>query len=573
MAAKSNLNAESNGGFKTVAFGFDKNDVNMYIANLRKRMKTMEEEFEQKLASALENPAASNDALKHEREVIRSETEKLWGEKLNERNQILKQQQVRIDELEEELRINKEKVASLRTQLSAATSDSNSDGVISARAAKAYMQFTRELRFISSSVEKTLEKMEQQWRGEFGSPSAVSEANGNTPANGTAADVPAEAAETHNESDNNGYSAANYAAADMAAAQNTKKEADLTDIDSDLLAEPLPEAAVQNTKPRTVTMDIDSDLLAEPLPEAPAPAKTSRKTEAAEPYNKMQDAPPKPAETEKTALVSDVKTASEPSSSASDFHKPAAKRISMPEKTVSKAAVENVDYDMPAEKSEAKPVPKASVSDGFDSLLLSDSSSDNNPETAPAASHTTLKAERAKSHIEIDDDLSALLADDLSDLLVSPADNAPKTDDDFEKFMASSKAESDYGEDIFVSENDTKVPLGDDLDATLLSDIVINPGEIKEDLSEMLKQREKTEEDTFKNMFVTAADESDRSDGLGINVGSIDFSMDSAEKAEEKNDTSQSAEKEYDPFDFSFLSAESDDEDDMSTDASFPGML
>ena len=123
--AKNTQNAESNGGFKTVAFGFDKNDVNMYIANLRKKMKQMEEEFEQKLSSALENPAASSDALKHEREVIRAETEKLWGEKLNERNQILKQQQVRINELEDELRVNKEKVASLRTQLAAATSENN----------------------------------------------------------------------------------------------------------------------------------------------------------------------------------------------------------------------------------------------------------------------------------------------------------------------------------------------------------------------------------------------------------------------------------------------------------------
>ena len=43
--AKNTQNAESNGGFKTVAFGFDKNDVNMYIANLRKKMKQREEKF------------------------------------------------------------------------------------------------------------------------------------------------------------------------------------------------------------------------------------------------------------------------------------------------------------------------------------------------------------------------------------------------------------------------------------------------------------------------------------------------------------------------------------------------
>ncbi|MDE6579705.1 MAG: hypothetical protein K2K41_04145, partial [Ruminiclostridium sp.] len=77
-SAKNNTTAgDSTGGFKTVAFGFDKNDVTLYIASLRKKMKQMEEEFEDKLSQALENPAASNEALKHEREVIRAEMEKM----------------------------------------------------------------------------------------------------------------------------------------------------------------------------------------------------------------------------------------------------------------------------------------------------------------------------------------------------------------------------------------------------------------------------------------------------------------------------------------------------------------
>lgn len=118
-----NLNgADSNGGFKTVAFGFDKNDVTMYIASLRKKMKQMEEEFDQKLTLAVENPAASNEALKRERENIRAEIEKNWSDKINDRNILIKQQQRDLDEanrLAEDLKVKNE---ALRGQLSTAIS-------------------------------------------------------------------------------------------------------------------------------------------------------------------------------------------------------------------------------------------------------------------------------------------------------------------------------------------------------------------------------------------------------------------------------------------------------------------
>ena len=45
-----NNNNNENNGFKTAAFGFDKNDVTMYIASLRKKMKAMEEEYEERIA-------------------------------------------------------------------------------------------------------------------------------------------------------------------------------------------------------------------------------------------------------------------------------------------------------------------------------------------------------------------------------------------------------------------------------------------------------------------------------------------------------------------------------------------
>ena len=37
--------AVGDGGFKQVAFGFDKNEVNTYISDLRKKMKSMEEDM------------------------------------------------------------------------------------------------------------------------------------------------------------------------------------------------------------------------------------------------------------------------------------------------------------------------------------------------------------------------------------------------------------------------------------------------------------------------------------------------------------------------------------------------
>ena len=177
MASSKNANNTSSGnagneasGFKTVAFGFDKNDVTLYIASLRKKMKAMEDEFEQKLAQALENPAISNEALKHEREVIRAEMENQWNEKIVERTSIIKNQQEQINELEKKLSESNDTIELLKTQLSAATGGSNSDvgSAANAKAAEAYVRFTSELRSISESAQRTLASIEEIWSGELG---------------------------------------------------------------------------------------------------------------------------------------------------------------------------------------------------------------------------------------------------------------------------------------------------------------------------------------------------------------------------------------------------------------------
>ena len=166
MASNKNSNNAGDAvGFRTVTFGFDKNDVTMYIANLRKKMKATEEEYAKKLAQVMENPAVSNDMLKREREVIRAEVEKEWNEKLLERTSTIKNQQEQISNLERQLAESNANVESLRAQLSAASPiiGSNTD----AKAAQAYMRFTAELRSISESAQKTLASIEQMWGGDL----------------------------------------------------------------------------------------------------------------------------------------------------------------------------------------------------------------------------------------------------------------------------------------------------------------------------------------------------------------------------------------------------------------------
>ena len=179
MASSKNTNNSGSagneaGGFKTAAFGFDKNDVTMYIASLRKKMKAIEEEYELKLTQAQQNPTLSGEALKREREVIRAELEKQWNSKILEHTSTIKKQQEQINELEIQLADSKANVESLKEQLASAASaasvgDSGTGSASGAKAAEAYKRFTAELRSISDSAQRTLASIEQIWSGELGS--------------------------------------------------------------------------------------------------------------------------------------------------------------------------------------------------------------------------------------------------------------------------------------------------------------------------------------------------------------------------------------------------------------------
>lgn len=571
----SNSSAESNGGFKTVAFGFDKNDVTLYIAGLRKKMKSMEEEFEQKLSQALENPTASNEALKHEREVIRAEMEKMWGDKLNERNNILKQQQRRIEELEQQADEDKNTIASLKAQLTAATSESNTDGAINARAAKAYMQFTAELRAISDSVNKTLMQIHSSWSGDFGAQAeemAQAEAQAarameaavvapDTESRPAAAPAPAEAPSKAEApapveapaspvpyitgdpfADDEEKNPLEDLIADIDAEVKTVPSNDYADIDTGLFADD--DADTSQTADSSA--EIDEKPKAEPVKETPEPKKV-KKEKPAKAANLQPEAPiPEPVEP-KPVKAAPAKTEEKP--------------------------IDEVDFDLLIEE----PKSEAAAEDydvDISSLLSDDSPAVSEP--VPAAPPKKKPQHKAPPMIAADDDLSSLLADDDSESAVTAIDDRAGATDDFADLLAELDKPVDKGDDIVLDEIKPKVDKGIDLDVDILSDIVINPdvNEQTADLGNMLSQQENDDFAQFGDLFVTPTDEN-RSDGLGISAANIDFGADSVDDlAEAAKEKAKKAKKDEDPFDFSFLESDSDDdEDDMSTDVSFGGMM
>lgn len=597
----SNSSAESNGGFKTVAFGFDKNDVTLYIAGLRKKMKTMEEEFEQKLSQALENPTASNEALKHEREVIRAEMEKMWGDKLNERNNILKQQQRRIEELEQQADEDKNTIASLKAQLTAATSENNTDGAINARAAKAYMQFTAELRAISDSVNKTLMQIHSSWSGDFGAqaekmaqadaqaarameaavvaPDTAAEpaaapapaappAQAEAPAPAKAPAAPELYISGDPFADDEEKNPLEDLIADIGADVKPAPSNDYADIDSSLFADD-----TDTSQSADIKAEIDEKPKAEPVKEAPKPKNVKKEMPAKAAAPQPEAPKPEPAKPEPAK--------SEPAKSKPIKAEPVKTK---PAKTEEKP-VDEVDFDLLIEepKSEVadllieEPKSEAAAEDDFAdiSALLSDDSPAIS-EPIPAAPPKKEPPRKAPSMIAADDDLSSLLADDDSESLITPVDNRAGATDDFADLLAEFDKPVDMGEDIVIDETRPKVDKGIDLDVDILSDIVINP-EVTEqtaDLGNMLGQQDNDDFAQFGDLFVTPTDEN-RNDGLGISAENIDFGADSVDDlAAAAKEKAKKVKKEADPFDFSFLGSNSDDdEDDMSTDVSFDGMM
>ena len=467
-----NTSSSDAGGFKTVAFGFDKNDVTLYIASLRKKMKAMEDEFEMKLAQALENPAVSNDALKHEREVIRAEMEKQWNDKIVERTSIIKNQQQQINELESQLAESNASVESLKAQLAAVTSASDSDAgsAASARAAEAYMQFTAELRSISSSAQRTLASIEQMWKGELG----VSE----------------------------------YAQEDMAeiAAPVAPKPAPAAPK-SVQTAEPAAKP-VEDKKPVAASNDMGfGSLLADEEEEDPFAGLISD-------INGDEDEVKVPLKSEPEP---------EPAPAPAPKPEPAPKPAPAP---------------APAPKPAPKPAPvKADIPDEFASLLADDDMEATDVEEANTFDASPVDATKG-------DDLDADL---LSDIVIAPG--ADNNSGDLGK-MLQEKEESEFDafKDLFVSESEPDEIAGDisDLSVTPIAEAEYKPGVSTE--------------------FDLTPDENAGMKGLENFLAGNDEAVSEVEIEAKPEPIDKN--KEEDLFDFSFLAADDDDEDDMSSNVS-----
>lgn len=483
----SNNNANESGGFKTAAFGFDKNDVNLYIANLRKKMKSMEEEFEQKLANALDNPAASNEALKHEREVIRSELERSFNDKIRERTSIIKSQQKQIDDLRRQLSESNEKVESLNAQLTAAMSSNGSEATANARAAKAYMQFVTELRSIANSTQKTLATMKETWSGAFDDVdiSEITEAAGEDAYTAKPADEVTEAASAPEE-------------IDVQEEEAVKEEISVQEEEA----------------------------------EAPAPIKEKAPAKKAAP-------PPPPIEFD--AEFADMMAGADDEDEGED----------------DLSAVPFAE----TKPTEVKKYVKEEVSDDLSALMADDSDEEEAPE---------------KFEPEVlDNELASLLADSAEE---------EETDDNGE-YNVQEIAPPKTG----AAQNDD----GSDL----LADILAAPEEPDRDLSALIEEQTKKEYAELDGLLVVPDAEKEvvggdefpvePSDGRyevkggdALNVDSIDAKEIAAQaeaeaEAKKKAAAETAIKKEDDLFDFSFMSGDSEEEndEDMSSDVSFPGSL
>lgn len=654
-SAKNNNSAsDSTGGFKTVAFGFDKNDVTMYIASLRKKMKQMEEDFQLKLTEALENPSASNEALKHEREVIRAEMESLWGQKLSERNQILKQQQNQIDDLEDDVHQKDKIIEALKAQLSAVNSagEGGGDGSeMNAKAAKAYVQLTSDLRTVTLSLQNTLSKIEKTWRGEFeeeisqieiqeAQKQQVYAAQAIAPnvyaqppvpvavVKEEAAPSPAPAAPAIDKQEAAANSVAvkeETAPAPVAAAPSANKQesAPVSEtVDSAAASETKTDAAKESSKKKSGDSKKQSKTKSKAAP-PPQPVKLPPMEafdfgdEEDDPFkgllanlsDEVSSVPVKPAESEPAAEAAGNAAKTEQASPKSEQTAPTTEQAApkteqeAPKPQQPAAEVEQAPAFVPAKEEELN------AFEGIDNLLLADDNGDNASTPAPepyndfgdlgdllaepmpdtAKKAVTNKPSNtntqpvAEPKIEIDDDLSALLADEPAVFApedIKPAETVVAATDDFADILAQNSAaeKPGFGEGLLIADENAAADKGMDLDASLLSDIVISPGDNNGDLDKMLKEQEAKEYAQFGDLFISPADEEDVISFTGIKTESSENTANTintennfpAPKAEP---TKKAEKKEDDLFDFSFLATDSDDEDDMSTDASFNGML
>lgn len=136
--------AVGDGGFKQVAFGFDKNEVNEYISDLRKKMKSMEEDMKS-------NNKKTDEALKLAEEADEriKAAEKAGEDKLAEVNKQLSIEQERAAKFKTELDTMKKDLEQERKKMSDMLLSGKG---VSAEAQKAYTEVIDKAKADSQSI-------------------------------------------------------------------------------------------------------------------------------------------------------------------------------------------------------------------------------------------------------------------------------------------------------------------------------------------------------------------------------------------------------------------------------------
>ncbi|MBE6889196.1 MAG: hypothetical protein E7485_04200 [Ruminococcaceae bacterium] len=124
--------AVGDGGFKQVAFGFDKNEVNTYISDLRKKMKSMEEDMK-----ANDKKTAEAEKLAEEADERIKAAEKEGKEKCEQLEKELSSQKDKVSSLESEIKKLKGEVEQERKKMSDML---RSGKGVNAEASKAYTE-------------------------------------------------------------------------------------------------------------------------------------------------------------------------------------------------------------------------------------------------------------------------------------------------------------------------------------------------------------------------------------------------------------------------------------------------
>ena len=143
MANQKNTQTTSeSSGFKTVAFGFDKNEVTLYIASLRKKMKALEEEYEMKIEEMGKAETTNAANASRESELARQSIENSYIEKLDKAKKENEQLNKEIERLKVAIAEKQNENRTLQEQLDALAANGSESDAACAQYAKTLAEAT-----------------------------------------------------------------------------------------------------------------------------------------------------------------------------------------------------------------------------------------------------------------------------------------------------------------------------------------------------------------------------------------------------------------------------------------------